>query len=222
MRTLYHLWLSPFSRKIRLVLKEKNLDFEMVVERVWERRAEFLALNPAGEVPVLVEPDGTTLADATAITEYLEEVYPERPLLGATPPERAETRRLVQWFDVKFNREVTMNLVEEKITKRFLALGQPNSQAIRAGCQNIKIHLDYITYLMDRRSYLAGDSFGLADITAAAHLSAVDYLGDVPWEQHDGAKEWYARVKSRPSFRPLLADHIPGAAPPTHYADLDF
>ena len=222
MRTLYHLWLSPFSRKIRLVLKEKALDFEMVVERVWERRPEFLALNPAGDVPVLVEPDGTALCDATAITEYLEEVYPERPLIGATPLERAETRRLVQWFDVKFNREVTMNLVEEKITKRFLGLGQPNSQAIRAGCQNIKHHLDYIAYLMDRRSYLAGDSFGLADITAAAHLSAVDYLGDVPWEQHDGAKEWYARVKSRPSFRPLLADHIPGAAPPAHYADLDF
>jgi glutathione S-transferase len=142
--------------------------------------------------------------------------------MGATPIERAETRRLVAWFDVKFNREVTVNLVEEKITKRFLGLGQPNSQAIRAGCQNIKHHLDYITYLMDRRSYLAGDSFGLADITAAAHLSSVDYLGDVPWEQHNGAKEWYARVKSRPSFRPLLADHIPGVAPPKHYADLDF
>jgi glutathione S-transferase len=222
MRTLYHLWLSPFSRKIRLVLKEKTLDFEMAVERIWERRPEFLALNPAGEVPVLVEPDGTTLSDATAITEYLEEIYPERPLMGATPLERAETRRLVAWFDVKFNREVTVNLVEEKITKRFLGLGQPNSQAIRAGCQNIKHHLDYITYLMDRRSYLAGDSFGLADITAAAHLSSVDYLGDVPWEQHNGAKEWYARVKSRPSFRPLLADHIPGVAPPKHYADLDF
>jgi glutathione S-transferase len=222
MRTLYHLWLSPFSRKIRLVLKEKNLDFDMVVERMWERRPEFLALNPAGEVPVLIEPDGTTLADATAITEYLEEIYPERPLIGTTPMERAETRRLVAWFDVKFNREVTMNLVEEKIMKRFLGLGQPNSQAIRAGCQNIKHHLDYIAYLMDRRSYLAGDSFGLADITAAAHLSSVDYLGDVPWEQHAGAKEWYARVKSRPSFRPLLSDHIPGAAPPKHYADLDF
>jgi glutathione S-transferase len=222
MRTLYHLWLSPFSRKVRLVLKEKTLDFDMKVEPVWERRAEFLALNPAGDVPVLVEPDGATLCDATAIVEFLEETYPERPLIGSTPAERAETRRLVAWFDVKFNREVTVNLVDEKMMKRFLGLGQPNSQAIRAGCQNIKHHLDYIGYLTDRRKYLAGDAFGLADITAAAHLSSVDYLGDVPWEQHDGAKDWYARVKSRPSFRPLLSDHIPGAAPPKHYADLDF
>lgn len=222
MRTLHHLWLSPFSRKVRLVLKEKNLDFDMKVEPIWERRPEFLAINPAGDVPVLVEPDGAVLADATAIVEFLEETYPERLLIGSNAAERAETRRLVAWFDVKFNREVTVNLVDEKMMKRFLGLGQPNSQAIRAGCQNIKHHLDYIGYLVDRRSYLAGDSFGLADITAAAHLSAVDYLGDVPWEQHDGAKEWYARVKSRPSFRPLLADHIPGAAPPKHYADLDF
>jgi glutathione S-transferase len=222
MRTLHHLWLSPFSRKVRLVLKEKNLDFDMKVEPVWERRPEFLAINPAGEVPVLVEPDGMILSDSTAIVEFLEETYPERLLIGGDAAERAETRRLVAWFDVKFNREVTVNLVDEKMMKRFLGLGQPNSQAIRAGCNNIKHHLDYIGYLVDRRSYLAGDSFGLADITAAAHLSSVDYLGDVPWDQHEGAKEWYARVKSRPSFRPLLADHIPGAAPPKHYADLDF
>ena len=55
MRLLYHLWLSPQSRKIRLVLQEKNLDFSMQIEKVWERRAEFVALNPACEVPVLIE-----------------------------------------------------------------------------------------------------------------------------------------------------------------------
>jgi glutathione S-transferase len=222
MRTLYHLWLSPFARKVRVILKEKHLEFEMRVEKVWERRPEFLALNPAGEVPVLVEPDGTALSDANVIAEYLEEVYPDRPLLGATATARAECRRLIAWFDIKFNREVTYNLVEEKMMKRFLGLGEPSSQAIRAGYANIRYHLDYIGYLTDRRKYLAGDEFGLADIAAAAHLSALDYLGDVPWGDYEPAKDWYARVKSRPSFRPILADHIPGAAPPRHYADLDF
>jgi glutathione S-transferase len=222
MRLLYHLWLSPGSRKIRIVLQEKELDFTMKVEKVWERREEFLALNPAGEVPVLIEPDGTVLADAGTIAEFLDEVYRDKLLLGINPVDRAEVRRLVAWFDVKMNHEVTENLVGEKMMKRFLGFSQPNSSAIRAGKANLGYHLDYIGYLIDRRRWLAGDHFSLADITAAAHLSSLDYLGDVPWEEHEAAKEWYARVKSRPSFRPILADHIPGAPPPKHYADLDF
>ncbi len=222
MRTLYHLWLSPFSRKVRVVLAEKGLDFDMRVEKVWERREEFLAMNPAGQVPVLVEPDGTVLADSNVICEYLEEVYPEPPLLGSDPRARAETRRLVAWFDVKLAREVTHNLVGEKLMKRFLGLGEPDSAAIRAGHSNIHHHLDYVAYLAERRNWLAGGTLSLADIAAGAHLSALDYLGDVPWDDHPGAKDWYARLKSRPSFRPLLADHIPGLPPPKHYADLDF
>jgi len=222
MRLLYHLWLSPFARKIRVVLKEKNLDFTMKVEKTWERRPEFLALNPAGDVPVLIEPDGTVLADASAIAEFLDEVYRDKLLIGINALDRAEVRRLTQWFDGKLNREVTEPLVGEKMMKRFLGLGEPNSGAIRAGKANLGYHLDYITFLVERRRWLAGDHFSLADISAAAHLSALDYLGDVPWDSHEPAKEWYARIKSRPSFRPLLADHIPGAPPPKHYADLDF
>ena len=222
MRLLYHLWLSPFSRKIRLVLQEKNLDFSMKVEKVWERRAEFLALNPAGEVPVLIEPDGTVLAEAGAIAEYLDETYRDKLLLGLNPIDRAEVRRLVAWFDVKMNREATEHLIGEKFMKRFLGFGVPDSAVIRAGKANLRYHLDYIAYLAERRRWLGGDHFSLADITAAAHLSALDYLDDIAWDEHEPAKEWYARVKSRPSFRPILADHIPGAPPPKHYADLDF
>jgi glutathione S-transferase len=222
MRTLYHLWLSPFCRKVRIVLAEKKLEVEMRVEPVWERRPQFLALNPAGKVPVLVEPEGTVLSDSMAITEFLEEVYPEPPLIGGTPEERAEIRRLVAWFDHKFNAEVTANLVGEKIMNRFLGLGEPDSRAIRAGHANIRTHLEYIAFLIQRRNWLAGDHMTLADIAAAAHLSCVDYLGDVPWEKHEDAKNWYARVKSRPSFRSVLADHIPGLSPPKAYADLDF
>jgi glutathione S-transferase len=222
MRLLYHLWLSPFSRKIRIVLQEKNLDFSMKVEKVWERRPEFLALNPAGEVPVLIEPDGTVLADAGAIAEYLDETYRDKLLLGLNPIDRAEVRRLTAWFDVKMNREVTEHLIGEKFMKRFLGFGVPDSAVIRAGMTNLRYHLDYIAYLAERRRWLGGDHFSLADITAAAHLSALDYLDDIAWDEHEPAKEWYARVKSRPSFRPILADHIPGAPPPKHYADLDF
>jgi glutathione S-transferase len=222
MRLLYHLWLSPASRKIRVVLAEKGLDFTMKVEKVWERRPEFLALNPAGEVPVLIEPDGTVLAESSAIAEFLDEVYRDKLLLGLNPIDRAEVRRLDAWFDGKLNREVSEGLLNEKIMKRFLGFGTPDSAVLRAASANLSYHLDYISQLAERRRWLAGDHFSLADVTAAAHLSALDYLGDVPWDAHEPAKEWYARVKSRPSFRAILADHIPGAPPPKHYADLDF
>jgi glutathione S-transferase len=222
MRLLYHFWLSPPSRKLRLVLQEKGLEFTLKIEKWWERRPEFLALNPAGEVPVLIEPDGTVLADAGAIAEFLDETYRDKLLIGINPIDRAEARRLVAWFDVKMNREVTDGLLGEKVMKRLTGVGQPDSTAIRVAKANLAMHLDYISYLAERRRWLAGDHFSVADISAAAHLSALDYLGDVPWDEHEPAKEWYARIKSRPSFRPLLADHIPGTPPPKHYADLDF
>jgi glutathione S-transferase len=222
MRTIYHLPLDPGSRVIRIVLGEKGLDYQVKAEKIWERREAFLAMNPAGEVPVLVEPDGTVICDWTVIAEYLEEVYPETSLLGREPVDRAEVRRLAMWYGNKFNREVTENLVTEKLMKRFLGQGQPDSGAIRAGLLNIHYHLDYVGWLTDRRRWLAGDYFSLADIVAAAHLSALDYIGDVPWNEHGNAKDWYARVKSRPSMRPLLHDMVPGSPPPKHYADLDF
>ena len=222
MRVLYHLWLSPDCRKVRVALLEKGLVFELRAEYIWERRDEFLALNPAGDVPVLVESDGSALSGSNAICEFLDEVHPDPPLIGRQALGRAEVRRLVHWFDGKFDGEVTENLVGEKMMKRLLGQGAPNSKAVRAGHANIHHHLDYIGYLTERRIWLAGDTFSLADITAAAHLSTIDYLGDVPWKEHEEAKDWYARVKSRPSFRALLEDNVPGAPPQRHYANLDF
>jgi glutathione S-transferase len=222
MRVLYHFWLSPFCRKVRLALSEKGLEFDLAVERFWERRDEFLALNPAGQVPVLVEEDGTVLADSQAIVEYLEEIVPEPPLFGDTPLARAECRRIAAWFDQKFYAEVTDYLLTEKLLKRFMGMGAPQSELLRISARNMGYHLDYIGYLAERRNYLAGAHFTLADIAAAAQLSCLDYLGEIAWEKHPGAKDWYARVKSRPSFRAILGDHIAGLPPPKHYANLDF
>lgn len=222
MRTLYHSPLDPLCRAVRILLGEKRLPFALKAESAWERQESFLALNPAGAVPVLVDEDGTSIPGARVIAEYLDEVYAEPPLIGATPADRAETRRLADWFDGKFLREVSAGLIEEKITRRLAQHGEPNAAAIRSAHGNIHYHLDYIAWLCDRRRWLAGDDFTLADVAAAAHISAVDYLGDVPWAEHAGAKDWYARVKSRPSLRPILADRIHGATPAPHYADPDF
>jgi len=222
MPSLLHLPLDPFSRKIRIVLGEKKITALLAVEPIWERRHEFLSINPAGTVPVFIEDDGTTISTSQAIAEYLEETSKEPALIFGTALQRAEIRRLCNWFDVKFNTEVTEYLLGEKIMKRFLGLGEPSSETIRAGYANIDTHLGYIEYLAEQRAWLAGENFSLADITAASHISCIDYLGDIAWEDYQQAKQWYARIKSRPSFRPLLQDLIPGTQPPAHYKNLDF
>ena len=222
MRILYHLPLSPFARKVRLVLSERRLPFELKVERVWERRPEFLAMNAAATVPVLVEDNGLVIPDSSVICEYLEEAYPDTPMLGRTLGESVEIRRLVAWFDGKFASEVTRNLLGEKQMKRLFGRGNPDVNLIRAGYTNLRGHLEYIGWLAEQRRWLAGNELSLADFAAAGHLSALDFTGEVDWSISAPARDWYSRVKSRPSFRPLLADRVAGVDPPVHYADLDF
>ncbi len=221
---LYHHPLDPGSRFVRLALAEKNVSCALILEKPWDPSATLRVLNAASEVPVLViEQDGDkqVLAGAEAICEYLDETH-TGSLLGKAPLERAEARRLVGWFCGKFQKEVTDLLVGEKAMKRLCGRGEPDSAVIRAGCANIRGHLEYMGWLTERRNWLAGDALTLADLAAGAHLSVIDYMGDVPWDSYSFAKEWYARLKSRPSFRTLLGDHIVGLPPPTHYADLDF
>ena len=229
MAILHHYPFCPQSRFVRLVLAEIGMESQTVEERPWERRPEFLATNPAGTTPVLR--DGQlAVPGAAVIAEYLDETcglgLNGRRLLPEGPAERVEVRRLLDWFLVKFHDEVSGYLVTEKIYKRFMPTngggGAPDMAAIRAARTNVRYHLKYIGYLVATRNWLAGDDLTYADLAAAAHLSAADYLGDVPWDEDDSAKAWYARVKSRPAFRALLADRVPGMAPPAHYADLDF
>ncbi len=202
----------------------------LVEEKPWERRREFLLIDPAGETPVLIEGAGLVVPGAAIIAEYLDETrgmaLGSQRLLPEDPAGRVEVRRLTDWFLVKFNGEVTDYLVTEKIFKRFIRTedggGPPDMNAIRAARANIRYHLKYIGFLLARRDWLAGSVITYADLAAAAMLSVVDYLGDVPWEEDDAAKHWYAKVKSRPSFRPVLADRAAGMTPPAYYENPDF
>jgi glutathione S-transferase len=222
MRVLYHMPLSPYARKVRLVLSEMRLPFELRLEKVWERRPEYLEMNAAGTVPTMVEDNGLVVPDSTVICEYLDEAYPDSSLMGRTLAERIEVRRLAAWFDGKFAAEVTDNLYGEKHLRRLTGRGNPDPSAIRTGYAAIRYHLDYVGWLSENRKWLAGSMLSLADFAAAAHLSTLDFLGEVDWSASPPAKEWYARMKSRPSFRGVLTDRVPGVAPVPHYADLDF
>jgi glutathione S-transferase len=230
MLTLFHHPICPQSRFVRLVLEEYSLPARLVEERVWERREEFLSLNPAATTPVLVEEAAPPVPGAAIIAEYIDEtrgtVFEHNRLLPQDVGARVEVRRLVGWFNDKFFAEVSGPLVTERVYKRFMPAGNgggsPDTETLRAAKTNIKYHLAYIGWLVRTRDWLAGDSLTYADLTAAAHLSAVDYLGDVPWDEDETARNWYARIKSRPSFRTLLNETLPGLPPSTSYANLDF
>lgn len=222
MITLYHHWLSPASRLVRVLLAEKRIEFTLRLEKEWERRPEFLALNPAGEVPVILSSEGIAYSGVRAIAEYLEETVPDPALIPGGSEERYQVRTLVDWFHTKLGSEVTRHLVSEKLLKRFLGIGEPDSEAIRCASHNVKTHLRYIEYLTEGHYYLAGPHFTLADVAAAAHITVIDYFGDIRWQDWPDAKEWYLRVKSRRSIRALLADRVAGLTPPSHYTKLDF
>jgi len=221
MARLFHVPLSPFCRKVRLVLAEKRVEVELVEERYWEKDPDFLRRNPAAKVPV-IRLDGRMMAESAAICEYLEETRPEPPLMPGDADGRYEVRRLVAWFDDKFHHEVTSKLLYERVNKKVTGEGYPDSRNVKAGAKAIKYHLDYMAWLLDHRRWLAGDVMTLADFAAAAHLSSLDYISDVDWNRQPAVKDWYAKIKSRPAFRSVLVDQIPGFRPPAHYTDLDF
>jgi glutathione S-transferase len=224
-RTLHHFPLDPFSRQARLALGEKKLDYAEVIERYWDRPDSLAALNPSGLVPVLVEvsaADRLVVCESRAVLEYLEDAYPQISLLGRDHAERAEARRIQQWFDRKFDFEVNGFLLYEKMEKRLLGMGAPDLAGIRRGRDGVRSHFHYLDRLLSERDWLAGRRISLGDIAAAGHLSVLDYIGEAPWEQFKNVKTWYMKIKSRPCFRPLLADRMPGLPPSAHYHDLDF
>jgi len=221
MKKLYHFSLSPFCRKVRLVLGEKRIEVELIEERFWDKRLQFLNINHAGAVPVYAE-NNVVISDSTAIFEYLEETHAEPSLLPNQPEKRAEARRLSHWFNDKFQKEVTENLLYERVYKKIAKRGYPDSRKIKLGIRNFKFHLDYMNWLLDKRKWLAGDEMTIADFSASAHLSSLDYTNDVDWDGFPSVKDWYSKIKSRPAFRTILSDLVTGFHPPEHYGNLDF
>lgn len=227
MASLIHFALDPFSRRIRLALAEYGAAVETLEEEPWAPSADIFSLNPAGTLPIYVEDSNTVICGIEAIGEYLEETCKIRAcLIPGDVFGRAEVRRLVGWFDTKFYAEVSEPVLTEKVMRRFLARetggGAPDMSRVRLAMARLRPHLVYISQLANDRAWLAGGELSLADLAAAAHVSVIDYLGDVPWAEYPVAKTWYQRIKSRPSFRPLLADTVRGIVPPAAYADLDF
>ena len=219
---LYQFPLCPFSRKVRLLLSEKGVGYELWRENPWDGSDEFWALNPAGRTPVLSDPERKiALADSRAICEYFEETVDKAPMINGTAANRAEIRRLVALFDENFFGDVTMPLLHERMKKRLVLRQPPDSRVLREAMKLAHGHLDYIDWLVDNRTWLAGATMSLADLAAAAQISVADYLGGIDWAGHEQTRGWYSVFKSRPSFRPLLSERMEVIQPPRHYAELD-
>jgi glutathione S-transferase len=224
-RKLYYYPLCPFSRTALLVLSEKRLDFSIEVTKFWEPEAIHKDLNSFGRLPILVDLNGSVIAGVYALCEYLEEAYDDRKLLGAEWKERAEARRIFQWIQDDFANDVTLGLMYEKDIKRHVSQGlssAPSSSELKRIKDVSIFYLKQLEWFIERRNWLAGDTLSLADLSAAAHVSVIDYLGSISWNQFPLAKDWYMRLKSRPSFKRLLTDRVPGLPPSSHYFNLDF
>lgn len=232
MRTLYHLPFDPCSRAIRLLIGEKGLPCALVdagarsESATPEGRARLLRLNPAGDCPVLVDVALTgeeiAVSPEAAIREYLEEAYAQPSCLPATSAGRAEARRLVHWFHHKFEAEVQTGLTRARTSGRALPFAPPSLERLEESRRALPWHLDYLSFLLEQRAWLAGARLTVADLAGAAHLSVCDYFGLVSWRDFPDVREWYARMKSRPAMRLVLADRLPGLSPPLHYHDPDF
>jgi glutathione S-transferase len=214
MRRLIHLMLSPSCRLARLLVAEKRVTCDPV-------QAED-ARNP---MPVFIDMDGTRAEGLWSIVDHLESHYPDHPLAPADDAERRASLRWLDWAMGPLHEQVTQRIVYEKAGQRFTgAPGRraPDMNVIRAGREELRLALAAIGKAAETNGNLAGRNVSLGDFAVAAHLSALDYFGEAPWNEFPAAAEWYVRLKSRPSFRSILADRVPGQPPVSHYAELDF
>src|SRR3989338_1737398 len=225
MYRLYHHPICPYSRKVRTYLAAKEIGFELIQENFWERRKEFIAMNPAGTIPVLFDnSNAVVVVNSSVIIEYLEEKHDgSKNILGESLTKRAEIRRLQYWFDEKFYHEVSKHVLNERYFNRYLpGANSPSSEVLRVARRNLNIHLSYIEYLLENRKYLAGDHISVADFAAAAQISSIDYFGDINWHHYLPAKDWYSLIKSHKIFGEILKDRLPNITPPEWYSKLDF
>jgi glutathione S-transferase len=214
MRRLFHLLMSPPCRLVRLALGEKKVSFDLAAPD-----------DPLAHVPAFADLDGTMVTGLWAVIDHIEIEYPEPPLVPADAGTRGEALRLFDWTMSNFHEEVTRRIVFEKASPSYtgnVARRSPNMETVRAGREALRASLTRLGAVADANGFIAGRDLTLADLALAAHLSALDYYGEIPWTEHPPITDWYTRIKSRPSFRSLLADRVPGQPPVPHYAELDF
>ena len=221
MITLYHYYLCSSSRYIRLILEEHKISYQTQLENYWKPQNDFLELNPAGHLPVLVNEENFPVIGANACVEYIKDLELRSNFFVENYKEKAEINRLVHWFEVIFKKEVFDPIIYEKVYSRIVENITPNSENIRAALQNLDFHIQYFNYLLNNKNYFIKDELTYLDFLAAANFSVLDYLGLLNLKSYENIREWYFKVKSRPSFKTLLKDQMVGLYPHKNYQKID-
>jgi glutathione S-transferase len=217
---LYHFSLCPFSRKVRFFLNESEIKYQKEEVEFWKREPFFMKLNPACETPILYEKKkDLVIVDSFVIVNYLANL--SKTNFWYEKNNFFETQRLEMWFDKKFYNEVSKYILEEKLYNLFTKKNI-NGRRLRAGQQNLDEHIKYMEYLLNKRKWLAGEHFSLADIAGATQISCLDYLGEVRWNRYKTLKRWYLIIKSKPSFVDILQDRMDLVPPVKYYSEVDF
>jgi glutathione S-transferase len=222
---LCHEVICPFSRKLRILLEEKNISFSLVLFDEWKKKSQALAHNSRARTPIFFDKDNYLfICEVSNIVEYIEEKWCKNSLLGEDLTQRVEVRRLQSWFDNKLYDDVTKHILQQRYYSIFGNQKEkiPSTQVISNATHNLSIHLRYISSLLENSNYIAGRKFSIADISAAAHISTLDYFGDIKWKNFEAVQSWYSLIKSKKSFSSILKDKIPGIIPASCYSKVDF
>ena len=221
MFTLYHYQLCPSSRFIRILLDEYKIEHITQLENYWKPQDEFLLINPAGHLPVLIDNSNFPIIGFNACVEYIRDMDLKPNIFPDDYRKKAEIYRLYHWFDTLFKKEVLDPIIYEKVFSRVIENLTPNSINLRNGMQNLVFHIRYLEYLLKDKDFLVLDTITSCDFFAAANLSVLDYLGLLNLDYYPKLKVWYFKLKSRPSFKNILKDYIVGLTPHENYKLLD-
>ncbi|MBI4082393.1 MAG: glutathione S-transferase family protein [Candidatus Lambdaproteobacteria bacterium] len=202
MITLYHWWVSSHSFKTRLVLAEKGLGYQEVLIDLGKRVQKepwYLKIHPYGTVPA-IEDDGFIVYDSTMIAEYLEEQYPQVPMLPKDARGRARIRMLEDFRDMHVHPVFRVFLQEY----RSKPAGQADMGAVNKALEQFHGMLGRLERELEGREYLGG-TFSIADTAFVPYFPSMDAWKIPVPESCPNVKAWIARCKARPSFAKSLA-----------------
>jgi glutathione S-transferase len=224
MYKLYHYPLCPFSRKVRFLISHFNIPCMLNDERFWERRESFLKMSPIGTVPLLVKKGSLFFPHSDLIVNHIIKNYDtDFSLIPEKEEDEVRVKSISTWFDEKFFHEVSKIFLYEKVIHTMKQDESPDVNSLNIARYNVHIHFEFLEFLLSQNAFLAGEKFTLADITAGAHISVLDYLSEIKWSNVSVLiKDWYSIVKSKIPFKDILLDRVPNIKPSITYEILDF